>query len=107
MNDVVIVGRAGAIVLRGREDALHVRMDGPRPRRIKQGAEALGLTFADAENTLDKTDRARAAYVKALYGLDWRDSSLYHLVIDSTIFSVETCTRLIVAAAHTRLGTPA
>jgi cytidylate kinase len=105
-TDTVVVGRGAAIVLRDRQDALHVRLDGPRQARIRQGAEALGLTLADAEKKLDQTDRARAAYIRELYGLDWRDSALYHLVIDSAALSVDACTKLILAAAHARLGIP-
>ena len=99
----VIVGRAAAVVLGDRPDALHIRFDGPRPARISQGAAALGLSLAEAELKLQQTDRARAAYVKELYGLDWRDPTLYHLVIDSTKFSVADCTRLVLKAAEIRL----
>lgn len=102
-DDVVIVGRAAVIVLRDRQDALHVRLDGPREGRLKQCASALGLDPKDAEVRLEKTDRARAAYVKELYGLDWRDPNLYDLMLDSTRFSVETCAKVILAAARSRL----
>jgi cytidylate kinase len=106
-KNTVVVGRAAAVVLRDRQDALHVRLDGPRAARIRQGAEALGLTLAEAEKKLDQTDRARATYVRELYGLDWRDWTLYHLMIDSTALALGACTSLILAAAHARLGTPA
>lgn len=98
-GNVVVVGRAAAIVLRDRDDALHVRLDGARQARIKQGAAALGLRLSEAEAKLDQTDRARAAYVKELYGLDWRDPALYHMVIDSTTVSLEACTDVIVVTA--------
>jgi cytidylate kinase len=103
-SDTVVVGRAAAIVLRDRDDALHVRLDGPRAARIRQGAEAFGIPLDDAERRLDHTDRARAAYVRELYGMDWRDLTLYHIVLDSTALSLDAATDLIVAAAHARLG---
>lgn len=106
-KNTVVVGRAAAIVLRDRQDALHVRLDGPKEARVRQGAEALGLTLTEAEKRLDQTDRARATYVRELYGRDWRDWTLYHLMIDSTALPIDACTRLILAAAHARLGTPA
>ena len=101
-SNAVIVGRAAAIVLRNFDRALHVRLDGPRTARLKQGAQALGLSLSEAEVLLEKTDRARAAYVREMYGQDWRDPSLYHLILDSTAFSIETCSKLILAAAQGR-----
>lgn len=103
-TDVVIVGRAAAIVLRDREHALHVRLDGPRDARLTHGATALGISVLEAAAKLEQTDRARAAYIRELYGMDWRDLSLYHLIIDSTSFSVEACTDLVLDAARVRLG---
>jgi len=102
MTNAVIVGRAAAIVLKDFDRALHVRLDGPRSARVKQGAQALGLSLSEAEILLEQTDRARAAYVREMYGQDWRDPSLYHLTIDSTAFSIETCSKLILAAAKVR-----
>lgn len=104
-TDTVIVGRAAAIVLKDRDDALHVRLDGPRAGRIRQGAGALGITLEDAARKLDQVDQARAAYVKELYGMNWRDSILYHLTLDSTVFALDTCTELTLAAAKARFGT--
>ncbi len=102
MTNTVIVGRAAAIVLRDFDRAMHVRLDGPRTARVKQGARALGISLSEAEILLEQTDRARAAYVREMYSQDWRDPSLYHLIIDSTAFSVETCSKLILAAAEVR-----
>jgi cytidylate kinase len=104
IDNSVVVGRAGAIVLRGHDDALHVRLDGPRKSRIVQGAQALGLSLKEAEKRLDQTDRARAAYVRELYSRDWRDPDLYHLMINSTVLSTEVCARLILAAAKARFS---
>jgi cytidylate kinase len=96
----VVLGRAGAIVLRDHPDALHVRLDGPRDRRIEQAMRLRGLEHADADRLLRDSDRAREAYVRHFYGADARDPSLYHLVIDSTALPLGTVADLIVAAAR-------
>ena len=101
---VVIVGRAAAIVLNDVDQALHVRLDGARQKRISQGAAALGLSQADAEARLEQTDRAREAYVRELYRRDWRDPMLYHLTINATAFSIEDCSNLILEAWKLRFG---
>jgi cytidylate kinase len=96
----VILGRAGAVILRDHPDALHVRLDGPADRRIAQAIEVEGLTPEDAERLRKSGDRAREAYVRHFYGCDAKDPSLYHLVIDSTALSRETVVEIIAAAAR-------
>jgi cytidylate kinase len=96
----VILGRAGAIVLREQPDVLHVRLGGPRAARIEQGMRLEGVDRATAERHLEETDRARQAYVHHFYRCDARDPEHYHLVIDSTAIALETCAELIVLAAR-------
>jgi cytidylate kinase len=95
----VVLGRAGALVLREHPDALHVRLDGPPERRIAQAMEIGGLEKIDAERMRRESDRAREAYVRHFYGADARDPALYHLVIDSTAIPLEIVAELIVTAA--------
>jgi cytidylate kinase len=100
----VILGRAGAIVLRDHPSALHVRLDGPRDARIEQGMLIEGVDRATAERHADETDRARETYVRHFYRVDARDAKHYHLVIDSTAIPLQACADLIVEAAHARGG---
>jgi hypothetical protein len=96
----VILGRAGAVILRDHPDALHVRLDGPADRRVAQAIEVEGLSREDAERLRKSGDRAREAYVRHFYGCDAKDPSLYHLVIDSTALSKDTVVEIIAAAAR-------
>ncbi|TDD36165.1 cytidylate kinase-like family protein [Actinomadura sp. KC06] len=117
----VLLGRAAAVVLAGREDALHVRLDGPRERRLARAiaaeppelseasgpseassrrARATGPPDRDVERMLDDNDRARTAYVKHFYGVDPADPRLYHLVIDATRLPASATADLIVGAAR-------
>jgi len=98
----VILGRAGALVLRGAPGALHVRLFGPREQRIEQAMRLEGVDREEAERRLDATDRAREAYVQHFYGADPRDVDLYHLAIDSTAIGLDTCVDVIAAAAAAR-----
>jgi cytidylate kinase len=103
----VILGRAGAIVLREQPDALHVRLDGPVEARIRQGMAVEGIDRATAERHIEETDKARRAYVHHFYRCDPREASLYHLVIDSTTIPLDACAEIIVAAARSREGAAA
>jgi hypothetical protein len=98
----VILGRAGAVILRDDPHALHVRLDGPPERRVAQAMELEELERADAEQLRKSGDRAREAYVRHFYGCDARDPALYHLVIDSTALTLPTVIDVIVAAASVR-----
>jgi len=99
-DGAVILGRAGAVILRDHPDALHVRLDGPPERRVAQAMRLEDLSRPDAERLRKEGDRAREAYVRHFYNCDAKDPSLYHLVIDSTTLSPETVVDVIVAAAR-------
>jgi cytidylate kinase len=101
-GNAVVLGRAGALVLRNDPRAFHVRLDGPRERRIEQ-AQRLGAgDRTTVERTMEETDRAREAYVRHFYRADARDPSYYHLVVDSTAIPLDTAVELIVCAAESR-----
>jgi Cytidylate kinase-like family len=102
VRGAVILGRAAAIVLRDWPGALHVRLDGPRERRLAQAMALEGSDRETAERHMRETDRARETYVQQFYGADARDAELYHLVIDSTVFGLDACVELIAAAAAAR-----
>jgi cytidylate kinase len=98
----VILGRAGAVVLRDFPDALHVRLTGPRESRIEQGMLLEGTDRETAARHAEETDRARETYVRHFYRVDARDPTLYHLVIDSTAIPLDACVDVIVEAARAR-----
>jgi cytidylate kinase len=95
----VVLGRAAACILTDEPWALHVRLDGPRAARLAQAVASYGADPDTVARQLDETDRARELYLRHFYRTDPRDPRLYHLVMDATAFSVETCLDLIVSAA--------
>jgi hypothetical protein len=100
----VILGRAGAIVLAGEPQALHVRLTGPKEARIEQGMLLEGVDRETAERHMEETDNARRTYVHHFYRADPSDPRHYHLLIDSTAIPLEACVELIVLAAEARAG---
>jgi cytidylate kinase len=98
----VILGRSGALILKDDPHALHVRLDGPRERRIVQATTLLGVDRATAERQLVETDRAREAYAQHFYRANVRDPALYHLVIDTTAVGLDAALEIIVTAAAAR-----
>jgi hypothetical protein len=98
----VVLGRAGAMVLAGRPDALHVRLDGAASRRLAAAVERSGRPVEDVRREMVGTDRGREAYVRHFYRTDPAAVRHYHLVVDSTEFSIEAVVDLVVLAARAR-----
>ena len=98
----VVLGRAGAIVLKERPDVLHVRLDGPRDRRLAAAVERSGRPLEEVRREMEVNDRTREAYVRHFYRCDPEAARHYHLVLDSTALPVETVVDLVVTAARAR-----
>jgi cytidylate kinase len=98
----VAIGRGGMVVLADVPGALHVYLGGPRDARIEQRMALEGIDRETAERHQEAEDRARIRYVRDAYGVDGRDPSLYHLMIDSTAIDLDTCVDLIVTASRAR-----
>jgi hypothetical protein len=98
----VVLGRAGALVLRERVDALHVRLDGPPDRRLEAAAGRSERSLEEVRREMEANDRAREAYVRHFYRCDPAEAAHYHLVIDSTAFAIDTVVEMVVTAARSR-----
>ena len=99
-GDVVVSGRAAAIVLRDRPGAVHVRLDGPEEALVFQAMQIEQIDEDEARRRQRNSDRARMDYVKHFYQADPRDPRHYRLVLKSTALALETRVELIVAAAR-------
>lgn len=97
-GNVVIVGRGGQAVLRRDPGVLHVRIEAPLETRIQRVQLREGLTPDVAREVVAQRDRAAADYLKRFYGVDWSDSLLYHLIINTGRWGIEAASRLIVSA---------
>jgi cytidylate kinase len=95
----VILGRGAAVVLAGEQCAFHVRLDGPRERRIHQGMALEGVDEAAARTHQADTDKSWSQFVQRVFDRDPSDPRLYHLMIDSTVLAVADCVDVIARAA--------
>jgi cytidylate kinase len=94
----VILGRGSVIVLRDDPRVLRVRLDGPPERRVRQAMALADIPEPTARETLQRMDRTHADYARQFYGVDIRDPSLYHLMLDSTAIEPPICVELIATA---------
>lgn len=96
----VILGRAGAVILAKHPRAFHVRLGGPKQRRTRRAAQIERVSEEDALKRLEQTDRARELWVRRLYRADATDPRYYHLVLDTTVFSVEEVVEMLAGMAR-------
>jgi cytidylate kinase len=94
----VILGRGGGAAFCDQPGVLRVRLFGPAQARAAQAARIEDVDVGTARQRLPGVDRARAQYVRRLYGADIDDPALYHLQLDSTAVQLDAAAAIIVAA---------
>jgi len=97
---IVIVGRAGQVLLRENPNTLHVRVIAPELIRIKRLMSFRGLTEESARAQIQTSDQTRRNYLRRFYKVDWEDSGLYDLVINTGWMRVPAAVDIICCAAN-------
>lgn len=97
-GNAVIVGRGGQIILRDHPAALHLRTVASPAFRIQHLIEDHGVSKDDARTVMRRTDRRRRNYMRFYYDAEWRDSKLYHLVINMEKWPLDALVQTLVAA---------
>jgi cytidylate kinase len=97
-GNVVIVGRGGQAVLKDMPDVLHVRIQAPYNVRVRRLLERENYNPGGAKEAALKHDRASAEYLKRFFDIDWTDSTLYDLIINTTKLDIEGSAQLIAKA---------
>lgn len=97
-DNVVVVGRGGQMVLRGRPGVLNVRVVAPLEKRVTTVAQFDGLPIDAARDRVHGRDRAAASYVRQYYNVDIADPSLYDIVINTAQLSWEAAADVIMLA---------
>ncbi len=99
-EDCVFLGRAGQVILKHRDDALHIRLVAPEPIRIMRVAQRLGITEECAKAQVEASDHYRSTYLRRYYHVNWNDPDLYHLTINTAAFHIEQAAQLICQMLH-------
>ncbi len=101
-GNCVIVGRGAWAILRGREDVVRVFMHAPRGWRVSRIVAETHVSAETAAAEIDRVDRARVAYIKQWYGLNFGDAQNYDLALDTSRVRPAQCAAAIVAAVRGR-----
>ena len=94
-GNVVIIGRAGQMILRGWREVLHVQVIAPRSLRGERVAARQEISLDCAFAQVDASDRRRRSYLKRFYNVRWDDPNLYDLVINTADLSPTAAAQLI------------
>lgn len=97
-GNVMIVGRGGGVILRDRDDALHIQIIAPFDRRVETLIEREKISRSEARTRVIASDRARSEYMKRYYNVQWTDPTLYDLVLNTGKIDALTAIELIVRA---------
>jgi cytidylate kinase len=98
-ENLVILGRGGQILFKDFPPALHVKIIAPLKNRLQRVQKLYNLDEAAAARLISEQDRDREEYLRHVFGYEWFDLDLYHLVINTGIVGLEEATALIVEAS--------
>lgn len=97
-GNVVIVGRAGQVILKDRPDVLHVKIMAPASLRAERIAHQQKIPLDAAQAQVEASDRARRNYLRRYYHARWDDPQLYDLVINTARLTPSAAADLICQA---------
>ena len=96
----VILGHGSQLLLRDFSCALHVLIHATESVRIKHLMDQHGFSKGAAEKLIQKSDHKRRGFMQFAFHMDWNDSSLYDLVINTGKTGPDWATKIIVEAAR-------
>ncbi len=97
-DNVVVVGRAGQVVLHDMPNVVHLRVVAPIEQRIERIQQIAALSADAARDLVHRRDQAAGDYIKSFYTVDWTDPLLYTVVINTDKLTPPLAVDLIVKA---------
>lgn len=97
-GNVVIVGRAGQVILANYPGVLHVMVIAPIAVRADRIARQQNISVEAARSQIETSDQSRSNYLKRYYHVNWKNPDLYDLVINSYRLSPDQAACLVCQA---------
>jgi cytidylate kinase len=105
-GNVVILGRAGQVILSGVPDVLHIRIYAPFDLRVERIAVRHELSMDVARAQVEASDQTRTRYLKRYYNARWDDPALYDLMINTGNLDANTAAAVVCATVKMRMKKP-
>ena len=97
-GNAVIVGRGSQFLLHGVPRTLHISIFSPLPQRVENIMQRFHIDRAQATRLIEQRDYEHQSYLRRHYGSDGHQPDLYHLLINTGIFSFELAADFICQA---------
>jgi cytidylate kinase len=94
-GNAVIIGRGSQFLLHNVPRTLHIYIFAPPNQCIENIMKRFQLGRKQAMDLIEQRDYEHDMYLRYYYGNDGRDPSLYHLLINTSLFSYDTAASLI------------
>ena len=98
-GNAVIVGRGAAALLREQPGAVHVFLYAPEQTRAATMMARESISEETARRQMREIDHSRAAYLREIYQVDWRDPQQYTLQLNTGALGYDHTTEIILTAA--------
>ncbi|WP_295939208.1 AAA family ATPase [uncultured Alistipes sp.] len=100
----IFVGRCADYILRDHPRSVNLFIVGDRADRSERICGHLGITPAEAESMMDRTDSLRASYYNYYSNGRWGEAATYHLCINSSQLGIDGTTDFILEYVARKLG---
>jgi cytidylate kinase len=100
-GDGIIVGMGGPALFKDVPGTLRVRVIASEQRRIERVQQEHNLTEQKAKHLIRHSDHDRAGFYQCFFHVDWNDSSLYDVLVNTDSVTIEDATRQIRDAIDT------
>ncbi len=94
-GDAVIIGRGSQFLLHNAPRTLHTYIFAPLDERITYVMQHSQLDRKHAADLIEQRDYEHAMYLRFNYGNDGHEPGLYHLLINTSLFSFDMAASLI------------
>jgi len=101
-DNVVIVGRAGQVILREEDNVLHVRIVAPFDLRVLRIAERHHISMELARRQVKISDQSRTRYLKRFYNVHLDDLDLYDLLVSTAHMGAKAAAWIVCRAVEMR-----
>lgn len=91
----VIFGLGAQIIFADHPSAIHVKIIASDEVRTERIMRTHNMEKKDAERFLELTDRKHKRYISTLYGKEWSDPRLYHLIINTDNLNIDEAVSLL------------
>ena len=98
-GNTVFLGRGGHILLKNFGCALHIRVTASLETRIRN-LVARGYEKKPADRVIEMSDHDRSGFMRFAFGVDWSDSRIYDLVLNTNKLGIDSAAETVVSMAQ-------